>query len=122
MPYRKVWRISVRRLISGRVTRIAGSVVEILLIVYLKRLPTLRAGKTVLRLKGANKDMELELRINGMIKSLEVAPNEALMTVLRQEGYFGVKHGCEKGERGAYTALFDAVPRPSRFIPPPTPG
>src|ERR1700694_4121158 len=57
--------------------------------------------------------MELELRINGMIKSLEVAPNEALMTVLRQEGYFGVKHGCETGECGACTVLVDGVPRPS---------
>ena len=57
--------------------------------------------------------MELELRINGMIKSLEVAPNESLMTVLRQEGYFGVKHGCETGECGACTVLVDGIPRPS---------
>src|SRR5258707_7511181 len=57
--------------------------------------------------------MELELRINGMIKSLEVAPNEALMTVVRQGGYFGVKHGCETGECGACTVLVDGVPRPS---------
>src|SRR2546423_12184108 len=57
--------------------------------------------------------MELELRINGMIKSLDVAPNESLMTVLRQEGYYSVKHGCETGECGACTVLVDGVPRPS---------
>ena len=42
--------------------------------------------------------MELELRINGLIKSLEVAPNESLMSALRKEGYYSVKHGCETGE------------------------
>ncbi len=57
--------------------------------------------------------MELELRINGMIKSLDVAPNESLMTVLRQEGYYSIKHGCETGECGACTVLVDGMPRPS---------
>ena len=57
--------------------------------------------------------MELELRINGVIKSLDSAPNDSLMTVLRQEGYFSVKHGCETGECGACTVLVDGVPRPS---------
>ncbi|MGZ3626157.1 MAG: molybdopterin-dependent oxidoreductase [Ktedonobacteraceae bacterium] len=57
--------------------------------------------------------MELELRINGMIKSLDVAPNESLMDVLRHEGYYSVKHGCETGECGACTVLVDGMPRPS---------
>jgi putative selenate reductase molybdopterin-binding subunit len=57
--------------------------------------------------------MELELRINGVVKSLDVAPNESLMTVLRREGYWSVKHGCETGECGACTVLVDGVPRPS---------
>jgi putative selenate reductase molybdopterin-binding subunit len=57
--------------------------------------------------------MEFELRINGLIKSLEVAPNESLMSVLRKEGYFSIKHGCETGECGACTVLVDDVPRPS---------
>src|SRR6266700_1596262 len=57
--------------------------------------------------------MELELRINGMIKSLDVASNESLMTVLRQEGYYSVKHGCETGACGACTVLVDGMPRPS---------
>jgi len=57
--------------------------------------------------------MELELRINGIVKSLDVAFNESLMTMLRREGYFSVKHGCETGECGACTVLVDGVPRPS---------
>ncbi|HEX6478644.1 MAG TPA: molybdopterin cofactor-binding domain-containing protein [Ktedonobacteraceae bacterium] len=57
--------------------------------------------------------MELELHIDGVIKSLDVAPNESLMTTLRNEGYFSVKHGCETGECGACTVLVDGVPRPS---------
>src|SRR5712691_3040566 len=57
--------------------------------------------------------MELELRINGVIKSLDVTPNESLMTVLRREGYYSVKHGCETGECGACTVLVDGLPRPS---------
>jgi len=56
--------------------------------------------------------MELELNINGVIKSLEVAPNESLLTVLRREGYSSVKHGCETGECGACTVLVDGVARP----------
>ena len=57
--------------------------------------------------------MELELRINGVVKSLDVAPNDSLLAILRREGYFSVKHGCETGECGACTVLVDGVPRPS---------
>jgi putative selenate reductase molybdopterin-binding subunit len=56
--------------------------------------------------------MELELRINGTIKSLDVAPNESLMNALRKEGYYSIKHGCETGECGACTVLVDGIPRP----------
>src|SRR5215472_8861639 len=56
--------------------------------------------------------MELELNINGVIKSLDIAPQESLLTVLRREGYASVKHGCETGECGACTVLVDGVARP----------
>lgn len=57
--------------------------------------------------------MELELSINGVIKSLDVAPNESLLTVLRREGYYSVRHGCESGECGACTVLVDGLSRPA---------
>ncbi|HLG65683.1 MAG TPA: molybdopterin cofactor-binding domain-containing protein [Ktedonosporobacter sp.] len=57
--------------------------------------------------------MELELRINGVIASVDVAANESLLTMLRREGYCSVKQGCETGECGACTVLVDGVPRPS---------
>lgn len=57
--------------------------------------------------------MELELRINGVVESLDVATNESLLHMLRREGYNSVKSGCETGECGACTVLVDGVPRPS---------
>lgn len=57
--------------------------------------------------------MELELRMNGVVESLDVAPNETLLTMLRREGYSSVKRGCETGECGACTVLVDGVSRPS---------
>lgn len=57
--------------------------------------------------------MELELRINGVIEGLDVAPNESLLSLLRQKGYSSVKKGCETGECGACTVLVDGVARPS---------
>ncbi len=57
--------------------------------------------------------MELELRINGVIESLDIAPNERLLSLLRREGHCSVKQGCETGECGACTILVEGVPRPS---------
>jgi putative selenate reductase molybdopterin-binding subunit len=57
--------------------------------------------------------MELELSINGVIESLDIAPSESLLTLLRREGYSSVKRGCETGECGACTVLVDGVARPS---------
>jgi putative selenate reductase molybdopterin-binding subunit len=57
--------------------------------------------------------MEIDLRINGEDKTLQVAPGDILLNVLRREGYFGVKHGCEDGTCGACTVLINDVPRTS---------
>ncbi len=57
--------------------------------------------------------MEVEFHINGVVKSVDVAANQSLLSALRQEGYFSVKHGCETGECGACTVLIDGVARPS---------
>jgi aerobic-type carbon monoxide dehydrogenase small subunit (CoxS/CutS family) len=51
------------------------------------------------------KKMDLRLRINGQAQQWSIAPGDILLDVLRREGYFGVKRGCEKGECGACTVL-----------------
>lgn len=56
------------------------------------------------------KTMELRLRINGAARTWAIAPGDLLLDVLRREGYFGVKRGCERGECGACVVLVDAKP------------
>jgi putative selenate reductase molybdopterin-binding subunit len=54
--------------------------------------------------------MEITLTLNGQPHTLEVAPNETLMTTLRRNALFSVKHGCETGECGACTVLLNGKP------------
>jgi putative selenate reductase molybdopterin-binding subunit len=54
--------------------------------------------------------MEIELRINGESRRLNIAPGDLLLDVLRREGYFGVKRGCETGECGCCTVLLNEKP------------
>ena len=56
------------------------------------------------------KTMEIRLSVNGEAKQWTVAPGDLLLDVLRREGYFGVKRGCEAGECGACTVLLDGKP------------
>jgi aerobic-type carbon monoxide dehydrogenase small subunit (CoxS/CutS family) len=56
------------------------------------------------------KTMQLRLRVNGEPKHWTIAPGDLLLDVLRREGYFGVKRGCETGECGACTVLVDGKP------------
>jgi len=51
--------------------------------------------------------MLLKVTINGILKEIEVTPNETLLKVLRREGYYSVKHGCETGECGACAIIFN---------------
>ena len=56
------------------------------------------------------KTMSLRLTVNGEAKHWTIAPGELLLDVLRREGYFGVKRGCESGECGACTVLLRGKP------------
>jgi aerobic-type carbon monoxide dehydrogenase small subunit (CoxS/CutS family) len=54
--------------------------------------------------------MTVRLTVNAESKEWSIAPGDLLLDVLRREGYFGVKRGCEKGECGACTVLVDGKP------------
>jgi putative selenate reductase molybdopterin-binding subunit len=54
--------------------------------------------------------LQISLQINGGPRTWTVAPGELLLDVLRREGYYGVKRGCETGECGACTVLLDNKP------------
>jgi aerobic-type carbon monoxide dehydrogenase small subunit (CoxS/CutS family) len=56
------------------------------------------------------KTMELHLTVNGKSLTWTIAPGELLLDLLRRQGYFGVKRGCEKGECGACAVLLDGKP------------
>ncbi len=56
------------------------------------------------------KRMELHLIVNGKPRSWTIGPGELLLDVLRREGFYGVKRGCETGECGACAVLVDGKP------------
>lgn len=55
--------------------------------------------------------MKIALQINGNTQDFDIRPGDSLLSVLRSNGYFGVKDGgCQKGECGACAVLFDGHP------------
>ncbi|HZY43207.1 MAG TPA: molybdopterin cofactor-binding domain-containing protein [Anaerolineae bacterium] len=54
--------------------------------------------------------MDLPLTINLQSKTFSVSPKDRLIDLLRRNGYFGVKHGCDDGSCGACTVLIDGKP------------
>nr|MBA3534832.1 molybdopterin-dependent oxidoreductase [Ardenticatenales bacterium] len=54
--------------------------------------------------------MQVTLTINGESQTLDSTPAEPLLALLRRNGYFGVKHGCETGECGACAVLLNGQP------------
>lgn len=54
--------------------------------------------------------MQYKLNVNGEEIEVSSSANESLLKILRRNGYFGVKHGCETGECGACTVLLDGKP------------
>ena len=52
----------------------------------------------------------VELTVNGQRRRPVVEARTTLMDVLRREGFWGVKHGCETGECGACAVLLDGRP------------
>lgn len=60
--------------------------------------------------------MNLKLHINGVQMLISADPDETLLTVLRKNGFFGVKHGCEDGQCGACAIILDDRPVNSCLI------
>jgi len=55
--------------------------------------------------------MNVQIKINGVNKTMSVEPSETLMGALRRTGYYSVKHGCETGECGACGVLMKIAAR-----------
>jgi aerobic-type carbon monoxide dehydrogenase small subunit (CoxS/CutS family) len=55
-------------------------------------------------------EREIHVTVNGVARRWSVAPGGLLLDVLRREGYWGVKRGCETGECGACAVLLDGEP------------
>ena len=51
--------------------------------------------------------MEISVEINGKKENWTIEPSEILVEVLRKNGYFGVKIGCEEGVCGSCTVILD---------------
>lgn len=51
--------------------------------------------------------MKVNVCINGEARVWDVAPGDTLLSVLRREGYFGVKHGCDDGTCGTCVVLLE---------------
>ena len=55
--------------------------------------------------------MRVELRLNGAIRGVDVAPNELLLDVLRERlGLTGAKRSCDVQVCGTCTVLVDGQP------------
>ncbi len=57
--------------------------------------------------------MRIEFKLNGQPKTVETGAGETLLALLRRQGVWGVKHGCETGECGACLVLMDGRPKPT---------
>jgi xanthine dehydrogenase iron-sulfur cluster and FAD-binding subunit A len=53
---------------------------------------------------------EVSLTVNGVARHARTRAGATLLELLRGEGFWGVKHGCETGECGACTVLLDGRP------------
>ena len=51
--------------------------------------------------------MKISVTVNGKPMDVEIKGGEILLDVLRREGFYGVKRGCENGDCGSCAVLVD---------------
>jgi carbon-monoxide dehydrogenase small subunit len=62
--------------------------------------------------------VEMTFTVNGLARTVTVAPDETLLHVLRETLHLtGTKQGCDEGECGACTVLVDGRPVDSCILP-----
>jgi putative selenate reductase molybdopterin-binding subunit len=54
--------------------------------------------------------MKIQLRLNGSNQAFDVSDRLTLLRLLRDEGCYSVKHGCESGDCGGCTVLVNDCP------------
>ncbi|MEQ8221435.1 MAG: (2Fe-2S)-binding protein [Candidatus Eremiobacterota bacterium] len=57
--------------------------------------------------------MKLNITVNKEKKEFNIDPSDTLLDVLRREGYYEVKKGCNTGDCGSCTVLVDGEPNVS---------
>lgn len=61
--------------------------------------------------------MDIQLTVNGSTDTFDVKSSDTLIDVLRQNGYTGVKRGCDTGDCGFCTVIIDGEAKKSCIIP-----
>ncbi|GAB4521234.1 MAG: (2Fe-2S)-binding protein [Anaerolineae bacterium] len=51
--------------------------------------------------------MLITIEINGEQRTFDIHPGMTLLELLRSQGFYGVKHGCETGECGVCAVIMD---------------
>jgi carbon-monoxide dehydrogenase small subunit len=86
--------------------------------VAVKKLSVSRSGaKPVSRLEAVDGVFKIRFSVNGTERTFRVKNNEFLLDALRRYGHKSVKKGCDTGDCGSCTVIFDGKPALACLIP-----